>query len=138
MVPQVAPASRNRVHKPLFSPMNPQTNEESQHDEAHVSTNQAPVPRAEPPSLEAAVFGAYWQQRTCTFSEAKAYFKARFGLGHTSFYEILRPHLKVRSLAPEHLYSKMSAGGVLFIDEVVAACDELEKTARGNSREYYR
>ncbi len=66
--------------------------------------------------------------------EAKVYFKARFGLGHTSFYEILRPHLRLRALAPDHLGTGASAGLMLFAAEVVAACNEL---AAGASGDYY-
>ena len=60
--------------------------------------------------MEEAVFGPHWEKSTCTVTQAKAYFRVRFGLGHTSFYEILRPRLRVHSLAPEHLGSKVSSG----------------------------
>ena len=89
-------------------------------------------------SIEEAVFGANWQQVSCTVSQAKAYFKARFGLGHTAFYEILRPRLRLRALMPSHLGQCRSVGLMLFADEVVSACDRLEEAARRDTRTYYR
>ena len=89
-------------------------------------------------SIEERVFGTGWEKRSCTVSEAKAYFKARFGLGHTAFYEILRPRLRLRALMPSHLGRGLSVGLVLFADEVVSECDTLEADARRDTRSYSR
>lgn len=113
--------------------MNPQSDEHPSTDEPSTS----PQPGA-PTSIEETLFGADWQRKTCTMAQAKAYFKARFGLGHTSFYEILRPRLRLRLLAPANL-GRRSTGTVLFVDHVVEECNALEERARsGKTRRYYR
>ena len=113
--------------------MNPQPDQQPSTDEPATS----PHPGA-PTSIEETLFGAHWQRKTCSMKQAKEYFRARFGLGHTSFYVILRPRLRLRLLAPENL-GRRSTGPVLFVDHVVEECNGLEERARaGTPRRYYR